>query len=186
MPEKFYLPEEKTNFTVEHAEQANTSIKSQMRFILFVGLIACVFLGYMCYSTTSITGFLVYVVLAVLFLYGLWRFNKRVENNEEIKNTQKQLLPAEELFLSENDIVWEIKKLNPEKTTIAWESVVAYKEGKIEYEVNGRIKKIEAPRVVLVNNNAFIEYIEKYTKLKKVIKERYVSGEIVEVAYYEK
>ncbi|HCK65996.1 MAG TPA: hypothetical protein DHW49_07000 [Anaerolineae bacterium] len=186
MTERFYAPEIKTRFTAEDAEQANVSVKNQMRFMLIVGVMACIFFGFMCYNATSITGFLIYTAVAGLFLYSLWRFNQRVEKNEEIKNTQKQSLPAEELFLSENDIVWEIKKLNPEKTIIAWETIVTYGGGFIEYDVSGRKEKVVTPRVILENNSKVTEYIEKYTKLKKIIKEKYIGNEIETFVYYEK
>jgi len=186
MRERFYLPEEKTNFTFEDAEQANASVKSQTRLLFFVGAILSVFFGITCYSATSLNGFLVYVIVVGLFLYGLWRFHNRVEGTERHRNTEKQTFPAEELFLSERDMSWEIKSSNPEKIIIPWENIAEFGDGRIECKVNGRTEKISTPRVVLANYEIVVESIEKYTKLKKVIKQKFLGGEIMDVVYYEK
>jgi hypothetical protein len=186
MNERFYLPEEKTSFTAEEAEQANRSAQNQMRFVFVIGVAACLFFGSICYDGTSVTNFLVYIVAAGLFLYGLWRFNKRVEENERIKNSQKQVLPAEELFLSEKDIVLEIKKLTPEKIVIPWENLLSFGGGLMEYDDSNGREKISAPRAISANEAVFTEFIEKYTQLKKVVKKHYLRGEEYDVIYYEK
>lgn len=193
MRERFYLPEEKKvqSLSAEDAEKANTSAKNQMQFMFFGALLVCLFIGQMCYQDAgsfTATSFLIYVAVATAFLFGLWKFNQRVKQNEEIKNAEKQIFifPAEELFLSENDITWEIKKSTPEKIVIAWENITAYDGLIIEHEVNGRKEKTKTPRVVHHNRDAFIEFIEKYTKLKKIIKQGYTGGEIVSITAYEK
>lgn len=186
MNERFYLPEEKTSFTAEEAELANRSAQNQMRFVFVIGVAACLFFGSICYDGTSVTNVLVYIVVAGLFLYGLWRFNKRVEENERIKNAQKQVLPAEELFLSEKDIVLEIKKFTPEKIVIAWENLVSFGGGFIEYDGYGGKEKISIPRVIEANEAVFTEFIEKYTPLKKVVKKHYIQMDEYDSIYYEK
>lgn len=166
MSEKFYLPEEKNQFfSVEEAEKANASAKNQMRFIFFIALLACLFIGQMCYQDTgsfTATSFLIYVAIATAFLFGLWKFNQRVRQDEEIKNSEKLIIPAEELFLSEKDITWEIKIPTPEKIVIAWENLVAYGNGFIEYHLNSRKQKISTPRVVSFNNKVVVEFIKIY------------------------
>lgn len=193
MSERFYMPEEKKvqSLSAEDAEKANTSAKNQMQFMFFGALLVCLFIGQMCYqdagSFTS-TSFLIYVAVATAFLFGLWKFNQRVKQNEEIKNAEKQIFifPAEELFLSENDITWEIKKSTPEKIVIAWANVTAYNGLIIEHEVDGRKQKVRVPRVVHHNLDVFREFLENHTKLKRVIKEGYSGGEIISIVTYEK
>jgi hypothetical protein len=190
MSERFYLPEEKIqSISAEDAEKANTSAKNQMKFTFFVALLACLFIGQMCYQDAgsfTATSFLIYVAIATAFLFGLWKFNQQVIQNEQIKNAEKQILYAQELFLSENDITWEIKKTTPEKIVIAWENITAYDGLIIEHEVNGRKEKTKTPRVIHHNRDVFIEFLEKYTKLKKVIKEGYSGGEKISFTTYEK
>jgi Ca2+/Na+ antiporter len=186
MSERFYVQEEKSIFTAEAAEQANASAKKQMRSMFFMAVVVCLFFGSMCYGSTSMTNFLVYVVVAGLFLFGLWRFNKRVENNEQIKNAQKQILPAEEMSLDENGISWLIKKDIPEKIEIAWENIIAYGGGFIEHQGYRGREKLSAPRVVSRHDIEVVKFLEQYTKLRKIVKKQYIQGEEYDAIYYEK
>jgi hypothetical protein len=186
MNERFYVREEKTDFTAEHAEQANSSVKNQMRYIFIVGMAACLFFGFIFFDAGSVVNFLVYAAVAGLFLYGLWRFNTRVENNEQIKNAERQVRPAEELFLSEGDMVVEIKESTPKKIVIAWENLTSFGGGFIEYDAYRGREKIRTPRVISANEDVFIEFIEKYTKLKRIVKKHYLQGEEYDSIYYER
>jgi hypothetical protein len=189
MRERFYLPEERNQFfTAEDAEKANISARNQTQFIFLGALLASLFLGSMCYQDAgsfTATGFLIYVAVAFAFLFGLWKFNQRVKQNEEIKNAEKQILPAEELFLSEKDITWEIKWTKPEKVVITWDTIIHFGE-MIGYNKNGRVENLNIPRVVWENHKMVVEFIEKYTSLKKVNKEKYIQNEIINYVVYEK
>ena len=186
MRERFYLPEERTSFTAEEAEQANASAKKQTRYIFYFALFVYLSMGSTCYqSSETLTGFVIYVFVAGVFLFGLWKFHQRVEHTEKIRNAEKQYFPAEELLLNEKDMTWQIKRATPEKITIAWENLVCFGDA-IEYDNNQRIEKVSIPRVVYENHKVVVEFIETYTKLKKVIKEKYFQGESVSYAVYKK
>jgi hypothetical protein len=186
MAEKFYVREQDLGIPDELLEQVDANTKKQTRFVFYIAIIALLFFGSICYDSTSITGFFIYVFVAGLFLYGLLRFNKRVNKNQQTRNEEKSVLPAEELFLSEKGINWEIKKSTPEKTVIAWENLIGYKEGILEHNSNGRKETTKIPRIIFLNHAVFIEYLEKNTQLQKKVKKQYIQNEEVDIVYYTK
>lgn len=167
---KFILPEEKTSFDME---AANRDTQKQMRFLFLTASVMSIFFLGMCLISSSLLTFLIWLGIAALGLFGLWTFQKRVENVERQRSELKTILPAEELVLDANGYHWAQKGTQPKQVNLAWEDVRHISFDPLNsFLLHGRNRKQILPRIVFENLVEVMEFIEQNLNLKKTVVNR--------------
>lgn len=179
---KFVTPEMKTPFDVE---MANRDTQKQLRTLFLIASFLSIFFLFMCSISASLPTFLIWLGVTALGLFGLWTFQKRVQNTERQRAESKTFLPAEELVLDHNGVHWMQKGPQPNQVNIPWEDVRQITFDPLNsFILYGGRQKLKFPRIMFENQNEIMEFIEQNLDLKKTtINKRWRDDEYVAVFY---
>jgi len=163
--QKFILPELKTDFDVELAME---DTHKQLRSLFRIAFLLIAFFLIMCYISTTLTTFLIWMGLSALGLLGLWTFHRRVGNTERQRAESKTFLPAEELVLDHHGFHWAQRGPQPNHVNIAWGEVKRISFDPLNSIIlYGRNQKLRFPRIMFANQNEIMEFIDRNLDLKK-------------------
>lgn len=181
---KFVTHEMKIPFDVE---RANRKAQDQLRTLFLAASFLAVFLIGICYLSASLPVFLAWVGLTALGLYGLWAFQKRVENTERQRAESKTSLPAEELVLDHNGYHWTRRGPQTDRMEILWRNVKGISFDPLDsFILNAQNQKIKFPRIVTENQAEIMEFIEQNLDLKKTTENKRWRDEEYPAVYYSK
>jgi hypothetical protein len=167
---KFILPEMKTSFDMEGA---NRDTQKQLRTLFLTASFLSIFFLGMCFVSFSLQTFLTWLGIAALGLFGLWTFQKRVENTERQRAESKTFLPAEELVLDTNEYHWAQKGTQPNQVNIAWQDIKHISFDPLNsFVLYGQNQKLKLPRIVFENQNEIMEFIEQNLNFKKTVENK--------------
>ena len=179
---KFILPEMKTPFD---AEGANRDVQKQLQTLFLIASVLTIFFLGMCFISFSLQTYLIWLGIAALGLFGLWAFQKRVENTERQRAESKAFLPAEELVLDTDGYHWAQKGTQPDQVNIAWEDVKCISFDPLNnFILHGQDQKQELPRIVFENQKESMEFIEQNLDLMKTVENKRWRDEDYEATFY--